>query len=230
MKAPAPFLPVYHKRGLWLRFSYGTEYSGDKKEGDFVGYYESYEKYERKRKDHVVDTCLATFMQKGLAHTSTKDLCDALHMNSGAVFYYFKNKDDIVIACAEEAKRRIVTDLFGIAIDDLEDPEKLSKDLFARAVAMRALMKFFVTVCATARYEDAVSPLLDKLNEKYKGYTVKIAEKLACTPEEVAPYVYVVINTMLSYMLFGKEDFVAPQLELVRVKLGELLDRKRGSV
>ncbi len=184
-----------------------------------------YIKYERK--DEIVDRCLSTFMRKGLVGTTSKNLCDALHMNSGAVFYYFKNKDEIVLACAEEAKKRIERDLFGIAINDLDNPERLAEDLYNRAVAMRPLMKFFVSVCATPRYEEAVHPLLDKLGDRYKFYVNQFAVKLGSTPEEVAPYVYIVINTMLSYMLFGKENFVAPQLELVYGKLVAILEKKK---
>ncbi len=179
------------------------------------------------RKQEIIDKCLETFMRKGLAHTSTKNLCDALHLNSGGVFYYFKTRDEIVIACAEEAKKRIEYDLFGIALDDLDKPEQLAKDLYERAVVMRPLMKFFVTVCSTAKYEEAVHPMLDKLGKRYQYYVDQFAGKLGCAPREVAPYVYIVINTMLSYMLFGKENFVAPQLELVYGKLQALLEKSR---
>ncbi len=179
------------------------------------------------RQQEVIDKSLETFMHRGLTETSTKDLCDALHLNSGGIFYYFKTRDEIVIACAEEAKKRIERDLFGIAINDLDTPEKLAKDLYERAVAMRPLMKFFVSVCATPKYEEAVRPLLDKLGDRYKFYVNQFAAKLDCTPEEVAPYVYIVINTMLSYMLFGKENFVAPQLELVYGKLVAILEKNK---
>ncbi len=181
--------------------------------------------YERKQE--IIDGCLSTFMKKGLVHTTSKNLCDGVNLNSGGVFYYFKTRDEIVLACAEEAKRRIETDLFGIALDDLDKPEMLAHDLHERAVVMRPLMKFFVSVCASPRYEDAVNPMLDKLGLRYKYYVDQFATKLDCTPEEVAPYVYIVINTMLSYMLFGKENFVAPQLELIYDKLVAFLEKKK---
>ncbi len=180
------------------------------------------------RKQAIVDTCLATFMKKGLAHTSTKDLCDALHLNSGGVFYYFKSKDDIIIACAEEAAIRIERDLIGVAMHDVEQPEKMAKDLHERANQMRNLMKFFVTVVSSSKYSDAIQPSLDRLSLRYQYYVQQFAEKLACPPEEIAPHVYIVINTMLSYMLFGRDSFVAPQLVMVYHKVCELLERKRA--
>ncbi len=45
------------------------------------------------RKQEILDVCLNTYIENGLANTSTRDLCTALEMNSDAVFYYFKNKE-----------------------------------------------------------------------------------------------------------------------------------------
>ncbi len=178
------------------------------------------------RKQEVIDVCLKTFTLKGLSHTSTKDLCNALGLNSGGVFWYFKTKDDIIIACAEEAVIRIENDLIGAALENIEKPDTLAKDLHDRAIKMRPLMKFFVSVCSTSKYEDAIQPALDNLSNRYKHYTQKFAEKLCCSEEEIAPYVYIVINTLLSYMLFGKKSFTAPQLEMAYKELIRLLEKR----
>ncbi len=180
--------------------------------------------YEKKQK--IVDVCLATFMKRGLAHTTTKNLCDTLKMNSGGVFYYFKTKDEIVVACAEEASKRIERDLFSTIIEDIEHPEKVASTLRERAVLMRPLMEFYVSVCASPKYSDKMQPALDRMNVRYSYYIERIAEKLRTTPEEVAPYFYVVTNMVLSYMLFGKTSFTAPQHSIVYDKLAELIEKK----
>ncbi len=182
------------------------------------------------RKQEVLEVCLRTFMEKGLAHTSTRDLCDALHLNSGGVFYYFKTKDEIVIACAEEASLRIERDLIGVALQDIENPKKMLNDLRDRSNAMRPLMKFFVSVCASSKYEDVIQTALDGLTHRYNQYAEKFAEVLCCQVEEVAPYVYIGINAMLSYMLFGQKRFTAPQMTLLYDTLNEFLERKRAKL
>ncbi len=178
------------------------------------------------RKKEIIDVCLQTFMKNGLAYTSTKTLSKALNMHTGGIFYYFPTKDEIVIACAMEAKRRIEKDLFGVAINDIDYPEKLEKDLYDRANAMRPLMKFFVSVCSISKYDEAMRSSLEELSKRYKKYTEQFADRLCCTPADVAPYVYIVINTMLSYMLFGKDNFSSPQLDIVRSALNEMLKKR----
>ncbi len=178
------------------------------------------------RKQEVINVCLETFMEKGLAHTSTRDLSAALKMNHGAIFYYFKNKDEAVIACAEEAAIRIERDLIGVALQDVENPQKMMNDLRDRSDAMRPLMQFFVSVCACSRYTQVLQHTFDNLTTRYNHYAEKFAEILKCDTQEVAPYVYIGINTMLSYMLFGQERFSAPQLELVYNALLGFLEKR----
>ncbi len=91
---------------------------------------------------------------------------------------------------------------------------------------MRPLMKFFVSVCASSKYEEALQPTLDQLTRRYNQYAEKFAEVLKCETEEVAPYVYIGINAMLGYMLFGQKRFTAPQLDLVYHALVGFLEKR----
>ncbi len=177
------------------------------------------------RKQEVINVCLKTFMKNGFAQTSTRDLSAALNLNNGGVFYYFKTKDEIVIACAEEAALRIERDLIGVALQDIDNPKKMIEDLIARADAMRPLMKFFVSVSASPQYTETLQPTFDALTKRYDHYAEKFAEVLRCEPKEVSPYVYIGINTMLSYMLFGQERFSVPQLDLVYDALVGFLEK-----
>ncbi len=174
----------------------------------------------------VVDICLKTFMEKGLSNTSTRDLCEALNLNTGGIFWYFKTKDDIIIACAEEATIRIENELMGVALKEINNPDKLEKTLRARVKDLRPLMRFFVSVCALDKYEEKLKPMLEKVSQRYGLYTEKFAKKLNCEAYEVAPYVYIVIDSMLSYMLFGKSNFAAPQIKLAKDALIEILNAK----
>ncbi len=177
----------------------------------------------------TIDVCLKTFMANGLSHTSTKDLCDALHLNSGGVFWYFKTKEDIVIACAEEATVRIENELFGTALADIDDPDKLVKDLDEKAVTMRPLMRFFISVCVSQRYGEKLKEVRYRQGDRYRFYIDKVAKKLGCSYDDVAPLFYTVSNTMFSYMIYDPDNFSAPQLRIVYDALvGFLADRDKN--
>ncbi len=181
------------------------------------------------RRQEVIDVCLKTFVANGLSHTSTKNLCDALNLNSGGVFWYFKTKEDIVIACAEEATVRIENELFGTALANIENPDALVKALDEKAVSMRPLMQFFISVCVSQKYSGKLKEVRYRQGDRYRFYIQKIADKLGCNYDDVAPLVYIVSNTMFSYMIFDPDNFSAPQLRTVYESLVKFLaDRDKN--
>lgn len=76
---------------------------------------------DSKKISKVIDTCLDCFIEKGLTATTTKDLCDALGVCNGAIYYYFKTKEEIVLACAEAAIDRIEQSAFAVVLENIKD-------------------------------------------------------------------------------------------------------------
>lgn len=54
------------------------------------------------RRRQILDTALALFAQRGFASTSIKDLAEAMDVAPGLVYHYFRSKDELLLAVAEE--------------------------------------------------------------------------------------------------------------------------------
>ncbi len=178
------------------------------------------------KKKEIINTCLQTFVDNGLIEISMRDLGAACDMDAAGIYYYFKGKDELVVACAEEATVRIEEELFGTALADIDDPEKLVKDLDEKAVTMRPLMQFFISVCVSQKYSGQLKEVRYRQGDRYRYYIRKIADKLGCDYNDVAPLVYIVSNTMFSYMIFDPENFSAPQLRTVYDALNDFLKKR----
>lgn len=55
-----------------------------------------------KRKEKILETSIELFNKKGCMNTSTRHIADAIQISIGNLYYYFKNKEDIIIAIYEE--------------------------------------------------------------------------------------------------------------------------------
>ena len=179
---------------------------------------------KKNRKKEITNICLDTLIRKGLLNTSVRDLSAALNLQSGGIYYWFRDKDDAVIACAEEAALRLEDILIGPALQDMRDPDILMQRLRERADQMRPTMKFFASVCALAQYEQAMRPMLDRLAARYESYAGQFAQTLHCSVDAVAPYVYFAITTVTDYMIFGEAAYIAPQIELIKTALHGFLE------
>ncbi len=180
------------------------------------------------RKKEVIDICLDHFVQKGLSETSTRSLSAALKLQNAGLYYYFSSKDEAVIACAEEAAVRIENKLIDAAILSLDTPDEMMLHLQKMSEELAPLMKFFVSVCVSSRYQETIRPTIGRLAERYECYAKKFAQKLGCTPEVAAPYVYMGITAISGYMIFGELGYIMPQLELLKKAVTKLCE-KRGN-
>lgn len=69
----------------------------------------------------MIGICLDCFVEKGLTVTTTTDLCNANNLQNGGIYYYFDTKEEMVLACVEEAISRIEQGAFSIAFEDIKD-------------------------------------------------------------------------------------------------------------
>jgi AcrR family transcriptional regulator len=116
------------------------------------------------RRIEILKSAAAAFRRRGYHGASVDEIASALEMTKGNLYYYFKNKEEILFAChdysldlllglmsevqAEGASpdvklRRLVLAFVHIILDELHgtaltlDPESLSPALLKRVVAKR---------------------------------------------------------------------------------------------
>ena len=184
---------------------------------------------EEDRKRIVVNACLTQFLANGLYKTTTRDLSKSINLQSGGIYYYFKSKSDVVVACAEEASLRLENNLILPALRDMDNPQALVDNLFKRCDELAPTMKFLAQVCSVDEYREAMEPSLYRLSRRYRLYAEMFANNLECSIEEVEPYVYMCITAMTSYMIFGEQLHISPQMELVKNALVQFQGKVRKS-
>ena len=116
------------------------------------------------RRIEILKSAAAAFRRRGYHGASVDEIASALEMTKGNLYYYFKNKEDILFAChdysldllltlmadvqAEQASpeaklRRLVLAFVHLILDELHataltlDPEALSPPLLKKIIAKR---------------------------------------------------------------------------------------------
>lgn len=178
------------------------------------------------RTKDIIGICLDCFVEKGLTVTTTTDLCNANNLQNGGIYYYFDTKEEMVLACAEEAISRIEQRAFSIALENIKDVANMMNHLGTLADELSPVMRFLVSVCVSQEYGEKVKPYLVQVAGRYPYYTERIAEILGCTKEEVEPYVHLSILALNNYMIFNERALFLPQIEAAKKGLMQLAERK----
>lgn len=73
----------------------------------------------KKRNNSHMSRCVH---KKRLVNTTSRDLSAALNLQNADIYYYFKSKDELVVACAEEAAYQLETNLIVPFKNGLDNP------------------------------------------------------------------------------------------------------------
>lgn len=187
----------------------------------------SEEKKIKKRRE-LLSLCLDCLIEKGLTAVTTKELCSAAQLQNGGIYYYFTSKDEIVLACAEEAINRIEQAALDVVFEDLNDIRHMMEHLGSMADKMSPTMRFLVSVCVSQEYREKVKPSLVRLAARYPYYTRRIARLLDCDESEVEPFVHLSILAINNYMIFAERALFDPQIEAAKDGLLALAERKHA--
>jgi len=77
--------------------------------------------YLEARRKQILNAAWKSFSEKGFHKATMKDIFEASQLSSGAVYNYFKSKDDIVEAFSEISTKRNV-EIIDLAASDPDDP------------------------------------------------------------------------------------------------------------
>lgn len=170
------------------------------------------------KKKEIVRICLKVFIQKGLLNTTSRELSAAINLQNAGIYYYFKSKEDLVIACAEEAAIQLEDTLIPLQ-ENLDNLDELTLNLKRKCDENAATMKFLAQVFTVEKYSEQLKSVLSNMAKRYKKYAEIFAEKLCVNVNEIEPYIYMCITAATDYMIFGDITYIKPQFELLKKQI-----------
>src|SRR5262245_53291473 len=147
--------------------------------------------YLEKRRQQILDAASTCFSRNGFHQTSMADICAAAELSAGAIYRYFRSKEEIItaiseatrqgeLALVEEIKTREATlDILGEIANEFfgnlhEDEICLNIDIWAEAtrnpeireallLGQRAIVDSFADIVRTSQARGEINPALDAI-------------------------------------------------------------------
>ncbi|WP_173917231.1 TetR/AcrR family transcriptional regulator [Halobacillus sp. Marseille-Q1614] len=113
------------------------------------------EKKAAKKKEEILRSAAVVLADKGFHGTTMEDVAANLLMTKGSMYYYFKNKDDLLYQCHQMIMGMSIEKIEDAVHSDLNPSEKLKK-----AVKSHVLL---------ATSEKSMFMMMDKPNQNFTG-------------------------------------------------------------
>lgn len=89
------------------------------------------------------------------------------------------------------------------------------------------LMRFIVSVRVSPEYGDNITESIQAFSQRYESYVQRMAQKIDCDVERIRPIVYMMIVSVVNYMIFGEASLFLQQFTPIQKELGLIVSGRK---
>ncbi|SER67953.1 TetR/AcrR family transcriptional regulator [Psychrobacillus sp. OK032] len=132
----------------------------------------------QKKKHEIILSAVKIVNQKGYQGATMEEIAAELLMTKGSLYYYFKNKEDLIFQCHEMVLGQAINKLQDYINEDISNEQKLRKMIASHiryAIEEKETFNMIIKPDETFS-KDQLSPILNKRNE-YASWFDQVIQK-----------------------------------------------------
>lgn len=154
-------------------------------------------------------------VKNGLENSSMRELCKAMGVSSGSVYYWFDGKDDIYISTVKYGINKIVDKMFGIFLEHIDSP-RLFFDVFLDEVdKYKSEFRLAIQVTASPVFGSRIRKKTDEFKPIYDKYITMLCEEINVSKDVMVPVIYMLISILTDYVVWDDREVSEMQVEAV---------------
>ncbi len=178
-------------------------------------------------KQKILEGAFAYFVECGLENSSIKDLVNSIKITEGTIYYWYKNKDELVCAAADYGLSRLSDDIFNYFYENIADIDKFFDECLESIDCVKKELRFVYQTAASPKYGETMRQSTHKFIYAYENYAKKLAEISNGDIDEIQPLVHLFAACIVDYAVWQNETETQIQLNYIRKKLKEALQMQQ---
>lgn len=158
------------------------------------------------KNDIVLQKCFECLTAKGIEAITIKDFSEATGMSASSIYYWFEDKDEIVLDAVKWGIDENVKVLFDYAFENTEDLYKLCDGIKVLAKAKKTQFRLIFQVATSPQYGERVRKYSVWLETMYKKYTEMLSKHLDMGFEKLYPFVKLFISVFIDCVIWDSWD------------------------
>ena len=151
-------------------------------------------------------------VKNGLENTSVRDLCRAMNISYGSLYYWFDGKDDIYISVVRYGIQKVAQALFSFTQEMMAEPEAFFSTFINEVEKYKLELRLIFQFTTSPVYGDRMRDKALDFKEGYDASSAKIAKSLGLTAEEMLPVIYMLISILVDFVVW--EDRAVSDLQM----------------
>ena len=178
---------------------------------------------EEIRKDVILQKCFNVLTENGVEGATIRNFSDATGMTASSLYYWFEDKDDIVIDATIYGLNYIVEMLFDYAIEHIDNIDELCNGFVEYISNYKSQIRLVFQVATSPIYGSKVRGHIKNISLLYDAYAKKISTHFDITYNTLRILVDNFISAIVDYVIWEDLSKIRRQMNYIAevVKGGE---------
>ena len=186
--------------------------------------------YQTTDKNELSERIFPYLVKLGLENVSIRELCKGTGIVQGTLYYWFKDKTNIVCEATEWGLKRVTDEIFEYVFESLDDLRGFFSNCLDRVSIYKKELCFIYQLAASPVYGEKIRADGKELNFIYDKYIRRLSERLNCDEPTLRPLVYLFISAVLNYVIWDEREKVQTQLEFIYSALPEIMKARQNKI
>lgn len=174
------------------------------------------------KKEVVLQQCFECLTKKGIESITIKDFSVATGMAMSSIYYWFEDKDEIVLDAVEWGLDEYVRILFDYAFEHTDDLSKLCEGIKELAQENKKQFRLIFQIATSPQYGESVRKFSSILDYEYIRYTKTLSEKLNMSFDTLYPFVSLFISVFIDCVIWdGWEKYDIATKSILKMIISE---------
>lgn len=177
-------------------------------------------------KDEILCKCFAYLSANGLEKTSMRNLCKETGLGMGSIYYWFENKDNLIVNATEWGLHSVVGELFEYVYKYIDNLECVVITFSEVAMKYKRELRFIYQVAASTQYDDEIRNIVKNSSSKYEKYADTMSKHFNCNKNEILPFVHLFVSAVLDYVIWLDKDKLEIELAAIYKAIKSIIEKK----
>lgn len=164
-------------------------------------------------KQKLISTTFEYLADNGLENSSLRDLCKAIGISTGSLYYWFDGKDNVYINAVKYGINKVANALFQFTLDTMSDPRVFFNSYLDEIDKYKREFRLILQVAASPLYGPEMRTKAVDFKLVYENYIDKLSEMIGCTAGELTPVIYMLISILTDYVVWEDREVSEMQVE-----------------
>lgn len=144
-----------------------------------------------------------------------RELCKATGISIGSIYYWFDNKDELIIYAAQYGLSKVADGIFNFVFDIIDDLKYFFDTCLTEIGKYKMHLRLIYQIATSPHYGENLRKNAEHLNSVYYEYAMRLSQIIGCRVEDMEPLVYMFISVVLDYVIW--EDLEKTQIQINKI-------------